>query len=41
MFFGVPRPYAVVWAVAITAGAQLAAPWQPDGNVRKVHVKTA
>jgi serine/threonine protein kinase len=41
MLFGVPRPYAVVWAVAITTAAQLAAPWQPGGNVRKVDVKTA
>jgi hypothetical protein len=41
MFFGVPRPYAVVWAVAITTAAQLAAPWQPGGNVRNVDVKTA
>jgi len=40
MFFGVPRPYAVVWAVAITTSAQLAAPWQPGGN-RQVDAKTA
>ena len=41
MFFGVPRPYAVVWAVAITTGAQLAAPWQPRGIARHTDAKTA
>lgn len=27
LLFGVPRPYAVVWAVTITTTVQLAAPW--------------
>jgi hypothetical protein len=29
LFFGVPKPFAVLWAVMISLTAQLAAPWQP------------
>ncbi|MDZ4684053.1 MAG: serine/threonine-protein kinase [Planctomycetaceae bacterium] len=30
LFFGVPQPFAVLWAVMISLTAQLAAPWQPN-----------
>jgi hypothetical protein len=39
--FGVPRPYAVVWAVTITAAAQLAAPWRPGGKLGNVDTRPA
>jgi len=29
LFFGVPQPFAILWAVLICLAAQLAAPWQP------------
>jgi serine/threonine protein kinase len=31
LFFGVPQPFAILWAVTISLTAQLAAPWQPRG----------
>jgi len=34
LFFGVPRPFAVLWAVIITLSTQLAAPWQPAARER-------
>jgi len=39
--FGIPTEVALVWSGVIPAAAQLAAPWQPKSNSRRVTVEAA
>lgn len=41
VFSGIPVQYAVLWSTAITAAAQVAAPWDPTGSVQRVPLDSA
>ncbi len=41
VFSGIPVQYAVLWSTVITAAAQIAAPWDPNGNTRQIPVQAA
>lgn len=41
LLFGVPRPYAVVWAVTISTSVQLAAPWYAGAKTHSMRFQQA